>query len=140
MHCSTEPAELEIVASPAPPLFGFFSIHFAPRFPKRLLLQCRYSTRGEEPEPPGAAPNASLLLAGCCDCECQARQRHGATQLTAQHFSSVHCHANLRAEPVLLLNFHAQPNTCLGTCGEHRPRLRRRIRVGTVATVAFVFI
>ena len=60
MHCSTEPAELEIVASLAPPLFGFFLVHFVPRFPKRLLLQCRYSTRGEEPEPPGAAPNASL--------------------------------------------------------------------------------
>jgi len=31
-------------------------IHFMSRFPKRLLLQCSYSTRDEEPEPSGAAP------------------------------------------------------------------------------------
>ena len=60
MHCSTESAELENVASPASSIFGFFSVYFVPRFLKRLQLQCRYSTRGEEPEPSGAAPNTPL--------------------------------------------------------------------------------
>jgi hypothetical protein len=40
IHCSTKPAKLEIVALPAPPFFGFFSVHFVSRFPKLLLLQC----------------------------------------------------------------------------------------------------